>query len=115
LHLATQARERLRHSLTDNRSVLRRFPRLCAHLICESLGYATPSTAASILRAYIHGKRHYCEWLNACYDANPVPVIQSTYQRRHSHRGYMAHYPNALGLVHRAIENGNEPMLASWF
>ena len=30
---------------------LRRYPRLCAHVIAESLGYATPMVAATILKA----------------------------------------------------------------
>lgn len=108
-------RERLRNKMNDNQTVLHRYPRLCAHIICTSLGYATPSTAASILHAYIHGKKHYCEWIDACYHCDPSPAVQCAYNGRHQHRGYMAHYPHALALVRRANQNGDEPTLASWF
>lgn len=41
---------------------MRRWPRLCAHMICESLGYFTPRSAALAL---LHMKRrspYFCEW-----------------------------------------------------
>ena len=97
------------------KEVMMRYPRICAHIICESLGYATPTMAASILLAAIQGKKHYCEWIDACYHSNPLPAVRHSIQTRHFHRGYMAHYPRALQLVRHAINNGQEPELASWF
>jgi hypothetical protein len=47
---------------TTTEDVLRRYPRLVAHLICESLGYFSPDAPAN---AIVHGKRgerFACEW-----------------------------------------------------
>ena len=112
---ARPSREGLRQRMTDTKTVLRHFPHLCAHLICTSLGYATPSTAASILHAYIHNQEHYCEWINACYANKPQPAIQQAFRGRRYHRGYMADYTHALALVMRANKTGEEPIFASWF
>jgi hypothetical protein len=97
------------------KDILKRYPRLTAHLICESLGYATPTLAAGIILAAIKGQPHYCEWIYSCYNTQPRPAIQSAIHNRHHHRGYMAHYPHALQLVQHAITTGREPELASWF
>ena len=106
---------RPRPKLDSNETVLRRYPRICAHIICESLGYAKPSTAASILLAVIHKKPHYCEWIVSCYACNPVTPVTRAIRSRSHHRGYMADYRQALRLVRQAVETGNEPMFASWF
>lgn len=42
--------------------VLQRFPRLVAHLICESLGYFTPLSAANALLHYRENQPFWCEW-----------------------------------------------------
>ena len=47
---------------------MKRYPKLTAHIICHSLGYATPTTAADILRAAHQRQKHYCEWIWSCYD-----------------------------------------------
>jgi hypothetical protein len=99
----------------DTDAVLRRYPRICAHIICASLGYALPSTAASILKAARDGNEHWCEWIASCYRCNPRPAVEQAIRTRHSHRGYMAHYPDALAHVQRAIHTGQEPLFASWF
>ena len=54
--------------------VLRRYPHVCAHIICESLGYATPTVAGSILLAFIKKDKHYCEWV-ACLCAATHKLI----------------------------------------
>ena len=46
---------------------LRRWPRVCGHVICHSLGYATPRAAASIVLATARREKHYCEWISACW------------------------------------------------
>lgn len=99
----------------DRNETLRRYPRICAHVICESLGYATPTVAAGILLAAIKGEKHYCEWVYSCYRCDATLPVKSAIARRHQHRGYMAEYSQALALVNRAIRTGDEPMLASWF
>ena len=91
------------------------YPRITAHIIAESLGYATPSCAASILRNTIEGKKNYCEWIYSCYDGDPLPAVKNAIRNRHYHKGFMAEYKLALALVKKAIETGDEPLFRSWF
>ena len=113
--MGTIAAPTSKRPIRTTREVLRRYPRICAHIICESLGYATPSVAASILLAVIEGKEHWCEWIAACYGCDPRPAVANAIRTRHYHKGYMADYGHALALVMRAIKEGREPELASWF
>ena len=94
---------------------LARYPRICSHIIAESLGYATPSLAAMILRDAKQGKDNWCEWIYSCYERNPRRPVEAAIRNRHHHRGYMADYRVALQIVRRAIDEGKEPMFASWF
>ncbi len=104
-----------KRAVETTKDVLRRYPRICANIICESLGYATPTVAASILLAVIKGKKHHCEWIAGCYDCDPRPAVNNAIRTRHWHTGYMAEFDYALALVRRAIKDGREPDLASWF
>ena len=99
----------------DRTEVLRRYPRVVAHVIAESLGYATPSLAARIVADAREGRPNYCEWIASCYGGDPRPVVKNAIARRHRHQGYMAEFRQALALVHHAIESGEEPLFASWF
>ena len=115
--------------------VLRRYPRLIAHLICESLGYYTPGHAANTVMAYQAGLSWGGEWHDHLaqgrlgrkgrrptseeYDEemrriNHV-VIRWAFERRHTHRGAMAHYPQARAIVDGVNQGCKPPMLASWF
>jgi hypothetical protein len=94
---------------------MRRFPRITAHVIAHSLGYATPSKAASILRNAHRREPNYCEWIDACYRGDPLPAVRQAIKGRHFHKGYMAEYRLAKALVDRAIDSGDEPTFASWF
>jgi len=97
------------------RDFLRRYPRICAHIICHSLGYASPTTAASIL---MHGHRRepdYCEWIWSCYGTNAKKAVDDAIAGRHSHRGFMADFDRAYSLVQRAVDTGDEPLFGSWF
>jgi hypothetical protein len=94
---------------------MKRYPRITAHIIAESLGYATPSMAARILKDAREGRKNYCEWIAACYGGDPLPAVKDAIRNRHNHKGYMAEYKLAYALVKRAIETGEEPLLASWF
>ena len=96
-------------------NVMQRWPRLTAHVIAESLGYATPSKAAIIVLAAHQGKPHYCEWIAACYEDDPIPAVQAAIRNRHNHTGFMAEYKVAKALVDKALATGQEPSLASWF
>ena len=94
---------------------MKKYPSITAHIIAESLGYATPSCAARILKDAREGHENYCEWIYSCYDRNPLRAIQDSIRNRHYHKGFMAEYKLAKKLVDRAIETGDEPLLGSWF
>ena len=89
----------LRPKPASREEVLQRYPRICAHIICESLGYATPSTAGSILLAVINKEPHYCEWIMSCYGCDPVLPVKNAIRRRRLHKGYMA----LCAAAHKAI------------
>jgi hypothetical protein len=91
------------------------YPRLTAHLICYSLGYCTPTSAARILMNAHHGEPNYCEWIASCYSGDARRAVQGAIHSRHTHHGYMADFDHAYRLVRRAIKTGDEPLLASWF
>jgi hypothetical protein len=95
--------------------VMKRYPRIVAHIIAESLGYATPSRAASILRDAKHRQENWCEWIYSCYRCDPLPAVRAAIRNRHYHQGFMAEYKLAKALVDRAIQAGEEPVFASWF
>ena len=100
---------------TTRREYLQRYPRLCAHIIAESLGYATPQLAASILRDARLRRANYCEWITACYQQQPRRAVEAAIGNRHRHSGPMAEYRLALQIVQRALDTGQEPLFASWF
>ena len=81
----------------------------------ESLGYATPTTAAQILKDAKEGDENWCEWIYSCYGRDPRRAVQAAIANRHRHTGYMAEYQHAKALVDRANQSGDEPLFASWF
>ncbi len=95
--------------------ILKRCPRLVAHVIAESLGYATPSLAARIVADGAHGRPNWCEWIWSCFGGDARKVVRNAILNRHHHRGYMADYRQALALVRHAVETGEQPLFASWF
>lgn len=94
---------------------LRRYPRLCAHVIAESLGYATPTTAARIVKDAKEGRENGCEWIDSCYQRNPRPAVEGAIKHRDHHRGYMTDYRQALAIVKHQLDSGESPLFASWF
>jgi hypothetical protein len=96
--------------------VLARFPHICAHIICSSLGYATPAVAANILRDALVGQENWCEWIYSCYGRNPAKAVAAAIEGRKGHKGYMAEIRQAVALVEHVLAKG-EPagMMASWF
>jgi hypothetical protein len=94
---------------------MKRYPCLTAHIIAESLGYATPSCAARILKDAREGKKNYCEWVYSCYTTDPLKAVRNAIKNRHYHTGFMASYKLASTLVRKAIETGQEPLFGSWF
>ena len=94
---------------------LRSYPRISAHIIAESLGYAVPLLAARILKDAKEGQENCCEWIHACHNKDPRPAVQGAIKNRHSHKGYMASYDLALRIVRHQLDAGESPLLASWF
>lgn len=101
---------------------LRRWPRLIAHLIAESLGYFTPEGAANTVLLFKRGQENWCEWFLHMASVGHKPVRQvaaETLRRairgRASHRGYMASYEFALKIVRERTATGAGPVFGSWF
>ncbi len=114
----TMRNESTKSSRNPSRSreeFLRRYPRICAHIIAESLGYATPGVAASILKDAHEGNENWCEWIYSCYERDPHRALRDSIRNRHAHEGYMASYPLALSIVRRQLDTGERPTFASWF
>lgn len=96
-------------------NVTRRYSRIVAHMIAESLGYATPSCAANIVLDAIHRRENWCEWIYSCYGKDPRKALAAAIQKRRCHKGYMAEYKLAKRLVDQFNETGRQPDFASWF
>jgi hypothetical protein len=94
---------------------MKRYPLITAHIIAESLGYATPTCAARIPKDAREGRENYCEWIDACYNRDPLSAVQDAIRYRHNHSGFMAEFKYAKALVEKSIKDGEEPELASWF
>lgn len=94
---------------------LARYPRICAHIIAHSLGYAAPDVAAAILKDAKEGKENYSEWILSCYGGNPREAVELAIRTRHMHTGYMASYKQALYIVRSQLKTGEGPVFASWF
>ena len=104
-----------RRELTASKDYLARYPRICAHIIAESLGYATPLCAASILKDAREDRENWCEWIFSCHGKEPKQAVRRAIENRHRHQGYMAEYQHALSIVRHQLETGKGPDLASWF
>jgi hypothetical protein len=113
---------------------LRKYPRVVAHLICCSLGYFTPQSAANAISFYKHGQAFFCEWyshmtkyakdnLTGNYFDEAIckrvgkETLNLAFVGRHSHHGYMAEIKQAKHLVAAELKNKGctSSMLASWF
>jgi hypothetical protein len=77
--------------------------------------YFTPQGAAVALADALNGHENWCEYVFSCHNRNPIQVVQRAVRGRAHHRGYMAHYPQALAIVATEILTGEQPLLASWF
>lgn len=108
-------RAQYEYDVTESDALMRRFPNIVAHIIAESLGYATPRHAAIILQHAILGDPDFCEWIDACYHNNPVTPVKFAICNRHRHSGYMSSFKLARKLVQEYLDHKTEPMLASWF
>ena len=99
---------------------MRRYPRLTAHLICESLGYFTPKSAANAILQHRQGREFGCEWYShmASGDRSLLQVgadtLQAAFRRRRNHRGYMAEYARARTMVQMELAGDPGPTFSSW-
>jgi hypothetical protein len=91
-----------------------RYPRLTAHIVADSFGFCTPSTAATILRDLKLGRDNASEWVRAVYRFDPRPAVRAAIRTRHHHHNEFCDYSGARKLVEQAIETGDEPVFASW-
>lgn len=101
---------------------LRRWPRLIAHLIAESLGYFSPEGAANTLLLFKRDQDNYCEWFLHIASVGHKPIRQvaaETVKRairgRAFHRGYIASYQFALKIIRQHNATGMGPVFGSWF
>ena len=101
---------------------LRRWPRLTAHLIAESLGYFTPEGAANALLLFKRGQENWCDWFLHMASVGrkrirqvAVETLRRAIRGRAFHHGYMASYELALKIVRRRNATGTGPVFASWF
>jgi hypothetical protein len=121
--------------LAYNRDVcLKKFPALVAHLICESLGYFTPMSAANALSFYKAREPFCCEWFSHMAQFDPYNrtknlfdhpsvmrvqkrAISLAFKNRHHHHGYMSEYKQAKSIVAAELKDKGctSSMLASWF
>ncbi len=117
-----------RPSLSQDEA-LKRYPRLICHLICESLGYFTPRSAANAIILHRAGKPFFCEWYShlaqfrpgssGLFDEDAVlqvgrDALRDAFARRRQHRGYMADYRAARAVMAAELQ-GKGPQFASWF
>ena len=99
---------------------MQRYPRLTAHLICESLGYFTPTAAANAIRDHQTGRGNHCEWYSHMATSGKTMLeigartINNAFRRRRFHQGPMAHYPQALALVQESIRHHDPTLFSSW-
>jgi len=110
---------------------MKKYPRLVMHLICHSLGYFTPGSAANALSFHKAGKPFFCEWFSHMAQFEPekdmwneqavlrvqTNVIKWAFRNRHTHSRYMADYKQARQLVRQELSSkgSTSQMLASWF
>ena len=116
----------------DAKETMTRYPLLTAHLVCESLGYFSPTAAANAILDHVRGQGSACEWY-LHMAAPPTPnhfgaarpprlslkevnrrTISSAFRRRHTHRGPMAEYAQARALVNRELAGGRPAIFQSW-
>src|SRR5690606_39066574 len=80
---------------------LRRYPRICAHIIAESLGYATPEVAAQILKDGAEGRPNFCEWIDACWSRDATACARRAIADRQRPESFTGRDPNAEAIVDR--------------
>ena len=107
---------------------LRRYPRIVAHMICESLGYFPPDRAANAIIYYKEDVPFFCElYVDIASKRDDIKgdrdtkvkeagrrFLRQAIKRRHEHEGFMSDYQQARAVIQRELE-GKGPKFASWF
>ena len=94
---------------------LRRYPRTTAHIVSENLGCATPTAAARIRLAGLHGRENWYEWVYCCYGGGAREVLCRSIQRRHGHKGRVSWYKvQGKGIASSQTCNRGGEGTASW-
>lgn len=66
---------------------MRVYPRITAHIICHSLGYATPTKAAMILKDAYERRENWCEWIYKLLPLQPASGSEALHPRPASAQG----------------------------
>jgi len=110
---------------------LRRYPRLVAHLMAESLGYLSARCAAAAVANHASRRGSYNEWYMTMATKQRYPeaasreeallltgrdVLGRAFRGRRFHGGYMANLAIAQALVEQERRGAEAPLfgLAGW-
>src|SRR6266446_3607764 len=95
--------------------IMRRYPRLIVHLICESHGNILPSAAAQILMDTRARRASVAPLVTASLQREPMLAVGDAIRHRHQHQRDMLNYETVQYVVSRAIQTGEEPFFFIWF
>lgn len=97
-------------------AALQLYPRLVAHVIAESSGYAVPVLAARIILDARDGRPNWCEWIDTCYGQDARLPVRGAIGNRHHHSRRVRSYQRARTLVAEASAGADHSdRLAAWF
>jgi hypothetical protein len=78
---------KLKHETAEES--MKRYPRITAHLIAESLGYFTPRAAGAAGLDAIHERKNWYEYIHTCFNGDARACLERAIKNRHGHKGYM--------------------------
>ncbi len=112
----------------NQEQTIKKYPKLIAHMICESLGYFTPESAANALDHYRQNEPFACEWYSHMANIKSGSywnrdslieigkiVVGDSFRNRRFHKGYMNSYELARTIVEVVRRGQPGPVFASWF
>ena len=111
---------RPKNALTSQ-EIIKRYPLLTAHLICESLGYFSPNAAAAAIAAHREQRPFPCEWYTHTAGHQEEALLEcgrrkiaNAFRNRRMHRGYMADIDAAKAAVHEQAADPYRHRFAAW-
>ena len=102
-------------TLETSQQIMRRYPRLIVHLICESHGNILPSAAAQILMDTRARRASVAPLVTVSLDGDPLLAVRRAIRHRNQHRRDILNYETIQYVVSRAIQTGEEPFFFIWF